>query len=111
MNEINASKRNREAALNEAEANKMRMIKEAEADAERKRLQGEGIAMLRNAIIKGYEQGIADMSAKLSITPKEAMTVTLVTQYIDALDRKNTFTNLTLRYGAFTISKDNLLSK
>src|SRR3989338_2927161 len=47
MNRINAAKRDREAALEEAEGNKIRIVKEAEAEAEAKRLSGEGIARQR----------------------------------------------------------------
>lgn len=93
MNTINASKRMREATENEAEAEKTKIVKSAEADAERKRLQGEGIAALRKAIVKGYEQGIADMSTKLGIDPKEAMTATLLTQYMDAMERMSSSRN------------------
>jgi regulator of protease activity HflC (stomatin/prohibitin superfamily) len=93
MNAINATKRLREAALNEAEAEKTKVVKAAEADCERKRLQGEGIAALRKAIVKGYEQGIADMSEKLGINPKQAMTATLLTQYMDAMERMSTSPN------------------
>lgn len=52
MNEINASSRQREAAIQKAEANKLTAIKHAEADAESKFLQGQGIARQRLAIVR-----------------------------------------------------------
>ncbi|MBJ27373.1 MAG: SPFH domain-containing protein [Chloroflexi bacterium] len=54
MNQINATERLRVAAQNEAEADKIRQVKSAEADAEAKKLQGEGIAKQRAAIIEGF---------------------------------------------------------
>jgi len=44
MNEINASKRLREAALYKADADKIRQVKAAEAEAEARYLSGMGIA-------------------------------------------------------------------
>ena len=60
MNRINAAKRDKEAIIQEAEASKIRIIKEAEADAESKRLQGEGVAAQRIAIVKGFKESIED---------------------------------------------------
>merc|ERR1719277_318187 len=45
MNEINASKRQREAAYERGEADKVLKIKASEADAEAKRLAGVGMAL------------------------------------------------------------------
>ena len=54
MNEINASKRLKEAASHKAEADKIQMIKAAEAEAEAKYLSGLGVARQRKAIVQGY---------------------------------------------------------
>ena len=56
MNDINAAQREREATVSRAETNKMLLVKQAEAEAESKRLQGEGIANQRKAIISGPER-------------------------------------------------------
>ena len=48
MNRINAAKREREAALEEAEAGKIRIVKEAEAEAEAKRLSKSLLRISRN---------------------------------------------------------------
>lgn len=53
MNDINAAQREREATVSRAETNKLLLVKQAEAEAESKRLQGEGIANQRKAIILG----------------------------------------------------------
>jgi len=47
MNDINAAQRLRVAALEKAEAAKIRVVKEAEADAEAKYLHGSGVARQR----------------------------------------------------------------
>ncbi|MDC1186573.1 SPFH domain-containing protein, partial [Crocinitomicaceae bacterium] len=54
MNRINAAKRDREAALEEGEGLKIKIIKEAEAEAESKRLSGEGVAKQRMEIVRGF---------------------------------------------------------
>lgn len=87
MNDINAAARARMAALERAEADKLRAVKEAEAEAERKRLQGEGIAAMRKAMLTGYEEGITGLAQSLGLSPHEAMVATMVTQYIDALEK------------------------
>ncbi|KAL0484889.1 hypersensitive-induced response protein [Acrasis kona] len=87
MNEINASIRRREAATNDAEAEKIRIIKHAEADRERKKLNGEGIALQRSAIIGGIDASIRQMSDNLRISPREAMIASITTQHMDAIQQ------------------------
>jgi len=87
MNEINAQKRLKEATREKAEAKKIEIIAEAEADRERKRLQGEGIAEQRLAILRGYEEGIEKVCDRLKIDPMTGITMTLATQYFDTLER------------------------
>ena len=60
MNEINAARREQEAALAKGEADKTIAVKKAEAEAESKRLQGEGIAAQRKAIIAGLKESVED---------------------------------------------------
>ena len=85
MNQINASKRLKEAASNEAEAMYIRQIREAEADKDRKRLQGEGISQQRLAIIKGYEEGIEGLTGRLGLNPKDIIDFVMRTLQLDAL--------------------------
>jgi regulator of protease activity HflC (stomatin/prohibitin superfamily) len=58
MNEINAARRMREAAMEKAEAEKIQVVKGAEADAESKFLAGQGIARQRQAIINGLRESV-----------------------------------------------------
>jgi hypothetical protein len=60
MNDINAAQREREATVSRAETNKLLLVKQAEAEAESKRLQGEGIANQRRAIISGLKDSVED---------------------------------------------------
>ena len=86
MNDINAAAREREATDSRAETEKMLLVKKAEADAESKRLQGEGIANQRKAIIEGLRDSVAKFSESVEgATPKDAMAMVLLTQYFDTL--------------------------
>lgn len=85
MNEINAAQRMRVAAQERGEAEKIMTVKAAEADAEAKRLQGEGVAQQRMAILRGYREGINNFKDSLEIPAQEAMLMTLLTQYFDVL--------------------------
>jgi regulator of protease activity HflC (stomatin/prohibitin superfamily) len=86
MNNINASLRAQEAAKAKGEAEKIRAVKAAEADAESKRLQGEGIAAERRAIVDGLRISLEDMAKGLGDSdPHEAMQILLLTQYFDTL--------------------------
>ncbi|MCI6584190.1 MAG: SPFH domain-containing protein [Mobiluncus sp.] len=83
MNSINAAQREREAAISLAEAEKIKIVKQAEADAEYKRLQGEGIAAQRKAIVDGLvEQYESLRDAGIGA---EAQEMLLLTQYFDTL--------------------------
>ncbi|MCH2230739.1 MAG: SPFH domain-containing protein [Crocinitomicaceae bacterium] len=86
MNRINAAKREREAALEEAEAKKIRIVKEAEAEAESKRLSGEGIAQQRLEIVRGFKESVEDFKKSLdTVTHEEIMQFVLMTQYFDTI--------------------------
>ncbi len=86
MNRINAAKREKEAALEEAEAKKIRIVKEAEAEAESKRLSGEGIAQQRLEIVRGFKESVEDFKKSLdNVTHEEIMQFVLMTQYFDTI--------------------------
>lgn len=86
MNRINAAKREREAALEEAEAKKIRIVKEAEAEAESKRLSGEGIAQQRLEIVRGFKESVQDFKESMdNVTHEEIMQFVLMTQYFDTI--------------------------
>lgn len=87
MNRINAARRDREAASEEGEAHKIKIIKEAEAEAESKRLAGEGIAKQRLEIVRGFKESVEDFQRSLKdVTHEEVMQFVLMTQYFDTLN-------------------------
>merc|ERR1712083_1157823 len=83
-NEINASRRQREAAYEKGEAEKMLKIKASEADAESKRLQGVGMAQMRAAMAQGFKDSITFMKES-GMSEQEAMHMMITTQYLDTL--------------------------
>lgn len=86
MNEINAARREQEAAQAKGEADKTIAVKKAEAEAESKRLQGEGIAAQRKAIIAGLKESVEDFQKVVEgATARDVMTLVLLTQYLDTL--------------------------
>ena len=86
MNKINAATREKEAAVQEAEAEKIRIVKRAEAEADSKRLSGEGIAQQRLEIVRGFKESVEDFQKALQeVDPQEIMQFVLMTQYFDTL--------------------------
>jgi regulator of protease activity HflC (stomatin/prohibitin superfamily) len=86
MNDINAAAREREATVSRAETEKMLLVKKAEAEAESKRLQGEGIANQRKAIVDGLRDSITKFSEAVhGASAQDAMALVLMTQYFDMM--------------------------
>jgi regulator of protease activity HflC (stomatin/prohibitin superfamily) len=86
MNEVNTQQRLRMAAEAEGEKKKILTIKNAEAEAESKRLQGEGIANQRRAIINGYKDSVQNFKEGFpGASAKEVMDLVALTQYFDTL--------------------------
>jgi regulator of protease activity HflC (stomatin/prohibitin superfamily) len=86
MNQINASNRLLEATKNQAEAEKIKMVKAAEAEKESKKLQGEGSAGQQMAIAEGRRQSIEIIKkAAPNADDTQILELTLMTQYIDML--------------------------
>jgi len=86
MNEINASKRLKEAAAHKAEADKTKQVKAAEAEAEARYLSGLGVARQRKAIIEGLQSSVSEFSSQVDgASPKDVMSILLLTQYLDTL--------------------------
>ena len=97
MNDINAAAREREATVSRAETEKLLLVKKAEVEAESKRLQGEGIANQRKAIVAGLRESVSSFSSSIEgATAKDAVALVLMTQYFDmmkevsATNRSNT---------------------
>lgn len=86
MNEINAAQRLRVAAVEQAEADKIRVVKAAEGEAESKALQGRGIADQRKAIIEGLKESVENFSETVQGTnAHDVMNLVLMTQYFDTI--------------------------
>jgi len=84
MNAINSARRQRVAAQEKAEADKLMRVKEAEADAEAKFLSGQGVARMRKAMADGVKESMESMTSA-GLTTQDAMQMMLTTQYIDTL--------------------------
>jgi regulator of protease activity HflC (stomatin/prohibitin superfamily) len=84
MNRVNASARLKEAAKNEAEAQKIHVIAAAEAEARAKELQGVGIARQRLAIARGLKESVTACT-EAGISPSEATQMVLLTQHYDTV--------------------------
>ena len=86
MNEINASRRLKEAASHKAEADKVKQVKAAEAEAEARYLSGLGVARQRKAIVQGLQESVGEFSEDVEgATPKDVMDILLLSQYFDTL--------------------------
>ena len=85
MSKVVASQRLKEAAVNEAEAKRIRVVKAAEAEKESAILRGQGIAGERTAIIDGLKMSIEDMKAIQGVTTDEVMNFVMLSQYFDTL--------------------------
>lgn len=102
MNAVIASAKLRDAARNEGEAKRIKMVEEAKGDAERKRLQGQGISDQRLAILKGYETGVEGMATSLGLTPRDIINFVMRTQELDtweSIGRSNNAKTVFLQSG------------
>jgi regulator of protease activity HflC (stomatin/prohibitin superfamily) len=86
MNEINEQQRLQVAAQAKGEAEKILIVKRAEAEAESKKLQGEGTANQRKAIVDGLCESVDGFQKTISgISAADIMNLVLMTQYFDTL--------------------------
>jgi len=86
MNDINAARREQEAANARGEAEKILKVKQAEAEALSKQLQGQGIANQRKAIIDGLRESVETFKAGVEgASARDVMMLVLLTQYFDTL--------------------------
>ena len=85
MNEIQAQTRLQVAAQAKGEANKILMVKNAEGDAESKRLQGEGIANQRKAIVEGLRESVKQFQEATGAQASDVLRLVLMTQYFDTM--------------------------
>jgi regulator of protease activity HflC (stomatin/prohibitin superfamily) len=87
MNEINEQQRLRLAASEKGEAEKILKVKQAEAEAESMRLNGEGMANQRKAIIEGFGKSVEEFqkTTRDGITTGDIINMILTIQYFDTL--------------------------
>lgn len=91
MNEINQATRERMAANERGEAEKILKIKQAEAEAQSNKLQGQGIADQRKAIIDGLKESIAEFQRALGNEKTvDVLNIVMLTQYYDTLKEVST---------------------
>ncbi len=86
MNAVQAAENEKTAAKLQGEAQKFRTVLHAEAEAEAKRLQGEGIAAQREAIVKGLSLSVDSLRGAMpAADPQTLMNLVLINQYFDAM--------------------------
>ncbi len=86
FNKVIASKRLMEAARNEAEAARIKLVGAAQAEAESKKLQGEGMAEMRTAIARGLEEAMETMK-------KAGLANEVAIQFLTDTNRLDTITS------------------
>lgn len=95
FNKVIASQRLLEAARNEAEAARIKMVKSAEAEAESKKLQGEGIANMRKAIAEGIDESLRSIKkAAPGLSDGEIMDFLTATNRLDTISTAASTGNL-----------------
>ena len=85
MNAVLIADREREATLHAAEAERLELVARAEAEKQRKELQGEGIAAMRQAIMAGYNRSVAEFVAASGVDATEAARIATTVDYLDTL--------------------------
>ncbi len=93
FNRVIASHRLKEAAENEAAAERIKLVGVAEAEATSKRLQGEGMAQMREAVAKGLEHAMETMT-KAGLSSEQAMAFLTDTNRLDAITNAASHGNL-----------------
>lgn len=83
-NKVRASEREREAAVNESEAIKLKTVKIAEAERDRDLLRGEGAAGYRQRIFDQYAEQIKKLEAG-GVPREEAVTVMMQIMHLDTV--------------------------
>lgn len=86
MNNVLASLRERDAAENIANAEKIKMVRAAEARRDADVLRGQGIAGQREAIVHGLERSVQTLADALHISPGEANRFLLAIQKLETME-------------------------
>ena len=86
MNNINAAQRQRVAAQELAEADRIKVVTKAQGEAERQKLQGIGIADQRQAIVDGLAVSFKTL-ADHGLDERDVLNLLMLNQYMDTLQR------------------------
>jgi regulator of protease activity HflC (stomatin/prohibitin superfamily) len=84
LNAVEEQRHLRMAEAERSEAGRIRVVAQAKADAEAKKLEGEGIAAQRKAIVDGLEASMKSFEGT-GVDPREALEIMMLTQYFDML--------------------------
>ncbi len=95
FNHVIASLRLKEAATNEAEAARIRLVGVAAAEKESKKLQGEGMAEMREAVATGLEKSMKTMT-DAGLTPEQAMSFLTETNRLDTITNASAHGNMVI---------------
>jgi regulator of protease activity HflC (stomatin/prohibitin superfamily) len=86
MNNINAAQRQRIAAQEIAEADRIKVVTRAQGEAERQKLEGKGIADQRQAIVDGLAASFKQLEEH-GLDEQEVLNLLMLNQYMDTLQR------------------------
>ncbi|MBL8678541.1 MAG: SPFH domain-containing protein [Myxococcales bacterium] len=96
MNQINAAQRERVAAMERGEANRILQVKAAEAEAQSKALQGKGTADQRRAIVDGLRDSVDSFAKGIpGTTAHDVLALIIASQYFDTLREMSAHGKLT----------------
>jgi len=86
MNRVRTAEREREAAKLEADANYIRIVREAEADAESKKLSGKGLAEQRIEIVNGLKKSVQLLATAVpGVSEQDVLNHIVLVQEMDML--------------------------
>lgn len=93
FNRVIASKREKEAAENLAEAKRIELVGIAKAEKESKRLHGEGLSEMRMAIAKGLKESMEEISTT-GLSVEQSLELLMDTNRLDTITNAATYGNV-----------------
>lgn len=85
-NNIEASRRNKEAIRETSDAEFYKIVKAAEAEKAKKILYGQGISGQRKAIVDGYKDSISEITTNFGLSAADIINFLIITQKIDMME-------------------------
>ena len=95
FNRVIASEREKEAAQNIADARRIELVGIARAESESKKLQGQGIANMRDAIARGLDKALGKLQAG-GLTVDQSLMLLMDTNRLDTLGSAAAHGNMVL---------------